>query len=93
MKFPGEINAFCENCNQHTLHKVSMPTKGQRRALAIGERRHKRKLKGHGGKRAGKKEVKKQGKRQKVILTCSLCKKKQERVFGSRTRKKIEIQK
>ena len=91
MKFPAEINTYCKYCNKHTIHKVSMPIKGQRRALSIGELRHKRKLKGHGGKRAGKKEVKKQGKRQKVMLTCNECKKKQERVLGTRTRKKIEI--
>jgi ribosomal protein L44E len=55
--------------------------------------RHKRKLRGHGGKRAGKKEVKKQGKRQKIVLTCTQCNKKQERVLGTRTKKKLEIKK
>jgi ribosomal protein L44E len=48
-------------------------------------------LLGHGGKRAGEKTVKKQGKRQKVLLECPQCKKKQERVIGSRTTKKLEL--
>lgn len=91
MKFPKEVNAFCPICNAHAKHKVKVASKGRARSLAVGTRAHNRSLLGHGGKVAGEKTVKKQGKRQKVILECSKCKKKQERVLGSRTTKKIEL--
>ena len=68
-----------------------MASKGRGRTLAEGNRKHKIKLKGHGGKRAGEKTVRKQGKRQKVTLECQECKKKQERVIGGRTKKKLEL--
>ncbi len=91
MKFPKEINTFCPKCNAHSLHKVRLASKGRPRSLAIGTRAHERSLLGHGGKRAGEKTVKKQGKRQKIMLECQQCKKKHERVVGSRTTKKIEL--
>lgn len=91
MKIVKEMNAFCPTCNKHTLHKVKTASKGRARTLAIGNRAHQRSLQGHGGKRAGEKTVKKQGKRQKLMLECSVCKKKQERVVGSRTTKKVEF--
>jgi|YelNatPaOPRAMG01_1025707.scaffolds.fasta_scaffold115887_2 large subunit ribosomal protein L44e len=91
MKFPKEIRTYCKFCNKHTKHSVKLASKSQPRALAIGTRKHERKLKGHGGKRAGKVPVKKQGKRQVVILTCLECKKKSPRTIGSRTKKKLEI--
>ncbi len=93
MKFPKEINTYCPYCKAHTTHKVKLYTKkGRGRTLAAGTRKHERKLKGHGGKRKGMKTPKKQGKRQKVILTCTQCKKKHEKVLGTRTKKKLEIQ-
>lgn len=91
MKFPKEIRTYCPYCNTYTVHKVKLVSKGKPRTLAQGNRRHEAKLKGYGGKRAGKKTVKKQGKRQKVILTCNICKKKHEKIVGSRTKKKLEI--
>jgi len=91
MKFPKEINAYCPFCRKHGKHKVRMASKGRGRTLAEGNRKHKRKLKGHGGKRAGEKTVRKQGKRQKVTLECHGCKKKHERVVGGRTKKKLEL--
>ena len=92
MKVPAEMRKYCPKCNAHTVHKVKMPSKGQRRSLEKGELKHKRKLRGHGGKRAGKKEVEKQGKRTKVMLVCTQCNKKHELVLGTRTKKKLEIQ-
>lgn len=59
--------------------------------MAVGNRKHERSLHGHGGKRAGEKTVKKQGKKQKVTMECQGCKKKQERVVTGRTKKKLEI--
>ena len=91
MIMPKTINTYCPYCKAHTAHKVKLVSKGRRRTLAVGERKHARKLKGHGGKRAGVKSVKKQGKRQTVTLTCEKCKKKHIRTIGSRTKKKLEI--
>ncbi len=91
MKFPKEIRVYCPNCNLHTVHKVKVASKGRARTLAIGTRAHNRSLEGHGGKRAGEKTVKKQGKRQKLMLECSKCKKKQEKVLRGRTKKKVEL--
>jgi len=92
MKFPKETRTYCPKCKAHTPHKAKLVSKGTKRSMAIGERKHRRKLRGHGGKRAGEKTVKKQGKRQKIVLECTVCKKKHERVIGVRTRKKLEFQ-
>jgi large subunit ribosomal protein L44e len=91
MKFPKETKTYCPKCNSHQLHKVRLVSKGRARSMAVGNRKHEKSLHGHGGKRAGEKTVKKQGKRQKIILECQKCKKKHERIVGSRTKKKLEI--
>lgn len=92
MEFPKEIRTYCPTCRKHRKMKVKVASKGRARGLAHGTRRHERSLLGHGGKRKGKKSVKKQGKRQKLTLECSSCKKKQERILrGGRTKKKAEL--
>ncbi len=91
MKHPKEKNTYCPTCRKHTKHKVKLASKGKARTLAEGNRKHERKLRGHGGKRAGEKTVKKQGKRQKLMLTCTECNKKHEQVLRGRTRKKVEF--
>lgn len=91
MKFPKEINAYCPFCKSHKPHKVKLASKGRARTLAKGNRAHNRSLTGHGGKRAGEKSVKKQGKKQKIVLTCDSCKKKQERIVGGRTTRRLEL--
>ena len=91
LKYPKEVRTYCPLCRKHTLHKAKGVSRGRARANAIGNRRHERKLKGYGGKRAGEKTVKKQGKKQVVMLTCTECKKKHQRVVGSRTTKKVEF--
>ena len=91
MNIPKEIRTYCPKCKKHVKMKVKVASRGRPRTMAIGNRRHERKLKGHGGKRAGEKTVKKQGKRQKVMLTCPECKKSLPRTVGTRTKKKIEI--
>ncbi len=93
MKIPLEIKAYCKYCNSYTMHKVKQQSKGKPRTLAKGNRKHNEKLKGHGGKRAGKVPVKKQGKRVVAVLTCEQCKKKQQKTIGSRTRKRLEVKK
>lgn len=91
MKFPKEINTYCPYCKAHRKHKVKLASKGRARSMAEGTLSHDRKLEGHGGKRAGEKSVKKQGKRQKIMLTCGECKKKHERIIAGRTTKKLEL--
>ena len=91
MKYPKQMNTYCPFCKKHTSHNVKLASKGRARHMAVGNRKHDRKLEGHGGKRAGEKTVKKQGKRQKIVLECGVCKKKQERVIGTRTKKKLEF--
>ncbi len=91
MKFPKEVNTYCPYCREHRKHKVKLASKGRARTLSAGTRSHERKLKGHGGKRAGEKSVKKQGKRQKIMLQCSECNKKHERVIAGRTTKRLEL--
>jgi large subunit ribosomal protein L44e len=91
MKFPKELNTYCPYCKVHTVHKCKAVSKGRASSLSAGNRRHARRLKGHGSKRKGEKSVKKQGKRQKAVLLCPKCNKKLERVVGSRTTKKLEF--
>jgi len=91
MKFPKEINAYCPFCKAHTVHKVKLASKGRASSLSAGNVRHKRRLTGHGSKRKGEKSVKKQGKRNKIVLQCPKCSKKHERVIGTRTTKKLEL--
>lgn len=91
MKYPKEVRTYCPHCKTHTAHKAKLVSKGAARKMAAGTRKHNRSLYGHGGKRAGTKSVKKQGKRQKITLECAQCKKKHERVIGVRTRKKLEF--
>lgn len=91
MEFPKEIRTYCPTCRKHSVMKVKVASKGRARSLAHGTRRHERSLLGHGGKRKGKKAVKKQGKRQKLMLTCPDCKKSVEKVLRGRTKKKVEL--
>ncbi|MDD5023460.1 MAG: 50S ribosomal protein L44e [Candidatus ainarchaeum sp.] len=91
MKYPKEVRTHCPFCRKHTTHKVKGASKGRARSMAFGNRKHKRRLKGFGGKRAGEKTVKKQGKKQVITLTCSVCSKKHNRTIGGRTTKKIEF--
>ena len=91
MKFPNQLNTYCPVCRKHTVHKVKLYAKGSARSMAWGQIKHARKLVGYKGKVAGEKTVKKQGKRQKIILECPVCKKKHQRTIAVRTRKKLEI--
>ena len=91
MKFPKEIRTYCPFCKKHTKHKCKNPSKGKSRSIAEGNRKHEQKLKGHGGKRAGEKIIRKQGKRQRAMLLCSECGKKHVRTIGTRTKKRIEF--
>jgi ribosomal protein L44E len=91
MKYPTTSNTYCPYCRKMTPHKAKLYSKGSARTMAWGQLKHARKLTGYVGKVAGEKTVKKQGKRQKVILNCTVCNKKIERTIGTRTRKKLEV--
>ena len=92
MKYPKDVNTYCPICKKHTMHKSKVETTSKARGKSTkGSRKHKRILKGYGGKRKGNPTIKKQGKRQRVLLTCQVCKKKHQRVIGTRTKKKLEI--
>lgn len=91
MIYPKETRTYCPYCNSHQSHKAKLRSRGKARTLAFGTRKHNKKLKGHGGKRAGEKTVKKQGKRQTVMLECQKCKKRHLKTITTRTKKKLEI--
>lgn len=95
MIVPKELKAFCPNCGKHSMHKVKVSTSKYKpgRALAWGTRKHERKLAGFHGKVKGKAKVKKQGIRNKIMLECSVCGKKHERVISGRMKKKAETKK
>lgn len=95
MIIPKELNAYCPTCKKHTSHKVKVTTTKIKpgRTLAWGTRRHNRKLRGYHGKVKGKAKVKKQGIRNKIMLECTTCKKKHERVISGRMKKKAETSK
>ncbi|MEM0106804.1 MAG: hypothetical protein QXD11_02260 [Candidatus Micrarchaeaceae archaeon] len=93
MEIPKEIMAYCSKCNKHTLHTVKLYVKGAGFGIGmnIGNRRRQRKLEGYHGKVKGQAIKKKVSQRQKVILTCNECNYSIEKVFGTRTKKKLEI--
>jgi large subunit ribosomal protein L44e len=93
MLVPKEMRAYCPRCNKHTLHRIKVSTSKYHpgRTLAMGTRRHARKLAGFHGKVKGKAKAKKIGIRQKIMLECQQCKKKHERVVTGRMKKKLEV--
>jgi large subunit ribosomal protein L44e len=93
MKISKEITTYCPKCNKHTPHTVKLYSKGPGFGvgLNIGNRRRKRKLKGYHGKVKGQATRKKMSTRQKTLLKCKVCNYTVERVFGTRTKKKLEI--
>ncbi len=95
MIIPKELKAYCPTCKKHSTHKVKVTTTKIKpgRTLAWGSRRHARKLAGYHGKVKGKAKVKKQGIRNKIMLECTVCKKKHERVISGRMKKKAETSK
>jgi len=89
------MKAYCAHCKKHTAHKVKVTTTKIKpgRSMSWGTRIHNRKLKGHHGKVEGKVKVKKQGIRNKIMLECTACGKKHERVISGRMKKKAEFAK
>jgi ribosomal protein L44E len=92
VKIPSEIRTYCKNCKKHTKFKVlKIIKKGKASPFSFGERHHRAELKGIHGKVHGIKPVVKRGKKQKVLIECTECKKKAEKIIGSRTSKTLEI--
>jgi ribosomal protein L44E len=91
MKIKKETNTYCRKCNKHTKQTIAIYSKKPERWLNVGKRRHERAIKGYVGSVEAKAHSKKLGKRQKIILQCTVCKIKSERVLGTRTKKKLEI--
>lgn len=93
MKIGKEVTTFCPKCNKHTIHTVRLYSKGPGFGvgLNIGNRRALRKRRGYHGKVKGQATSYKNAKRQKALLKCKDCGYTVERVFGTRTKKKLEI--
>lgn len=91
MEIPKEIVTYCPKCNKHTPHTLVVWSRKSVRGLAKSTRQHYRMIKGYVGSVEPKLKPKKLGKHQKALLKCKECKYTVERVFGGRTRKKLEI--
>lgn len=87
--------SYCPHCKKHGKHKVKISTSKAKkgRTMAWGNLRQERKLAGYHGKVAGKKKVKKQGVRNRIVLECLSCKKKHDRTISGRMKKKAETAK
>jgi large subunit ribosomal protein L44e len=92
MKIPDKIMTNCPSCNKHSLHSVKLNRKGKERSMSRGRRKYNAVKMGYGGSpRTPKKPCFKVGKRQVLILECSLCKKKHQRAYAARTKKTLEV--
>lgn len=91
MKIQNQIMAYCPYCNKHTLHKVSVFKASPQRGQTVGTRRHNRAIKGYTGSAESRIIAKKLGKRQVLLLECTVCKKTVHRTLYGRTKKKVEI--
>jgi large subunit ribosomal protein L44e len=95
MEIEKEVKTFCPKCNKHTVHSVKLYSKGPGFGIGmnIGNRRNVRKRKGIKGKVKGQATMKKISKKQKALLKCKVCSYTVEKVFGTRTKKKLEVKK
>jgi len=74
MRMPKEIATYCPKCKAHQAHTVSLYKAGKRRALAKGERHHKREKSGYGGQKyALQKKFSKTTKKQTLKFKCKIC--------------------
>ena len=74
MEAPSEIVTYCPRCNTHRPHAVSLYKEGKRRALAKGERHHKRERRGYGGQKYPILRRKaKTTKKQTLKIRCKVC--------------------
>jgi len=87
MKFPKTIRLYCPYCKHHQTHTVELAKKKTRRALAQGQRRFLRKLKGYTSFPRPKPDYEKATKRVDLRFKCSVCGKKHTRGSGWRAKK------
>jgi large subunit ribosomal protein L44e len=74
MNVPKQIRTYCPKCKAHQPHTVSLYKAGKRRALAKGERHHKREKQGYGGQKYPlQREFAKTTKKQTLRLKCKKC--------------------
>ena len=74
MNVPKEVTTYCPKCKKHQVHTVSLYKAGKRRALAKGERHHKREKRGYGGQKYPlQREFAKTTKKQTLRLKCKVC--------------------
>jgi large subunit ribosomal protein L44e len=74
MNVPKQIRTYCPKCKTHQIHAVSLYKAGKRRALAKGERHHKREKQGYGGQKYPlQHEFAKTTKKQTLRLKCKKC--------------------
>ena len=74
MKVPKTIKTYCPRCGVHTEHAGALYKAGKRRALAKGERHHKREKKGYGGQKYPlQRKFSKTTKKQTLKLKCEVC--------------------
>ena len=71
---PKEIRTYCPRCKKHQIHTVTLYKAGKRRALAKGERHHRREKKGYGGQKYPlQTEFAKTTKKQTLKFKCKVC--------------------
>ncbi len=88
MKFPKEVNIYCNYCKKHTLHTVELSKKRPRRTLAVGQRRFLRKLKGYGSfPKENPKGREKSTKKVDLRFKCKECGKSHTKGKGFRVKK------
>ncbi|MDI6806609.1 MAG: 50S ribosomal protein L44e [Candidatus Aenigmarchaeota archaeon] len=87
MKFAKKIRVYCPYCRSHQIHEVSIIKKKPKRALAIGQRRFLRKLRGYTSFPKPKPEHEKPTKRVDLRFKCKECGKSHVRGAGWRAKK------
>ncbi len=92
MKVPDKMRTNCPSCKKHTTHNVKVNRKGKERSMNEGRRKFEAVKRGYGGSpRTPKKPCFKVGKRTVLVLECSDCKKKHQKLYSARTKKTVEV--
>jgi len=92
MKVPDKITTNCPHCKKHTVHNVKINRKGKERSMSQGRRKFEMVKRGYGGMpRTPKKPCYKIGKRTVLVLECTGCKKKHQKLYAARTKKNVEV--
>lgn len=88
MKFPKQLNIYCQFCKKHTMHTAELAKKKPRRTMAQGQRRFLRKMLGYGSfPKENPKGREKPTKKIDLRFKCSVCGKKHMKGAGFRVKK------